>query len=120
MLYSIIGRAEENNPEIAYESAIQNKIKKQAELKKAVSSIIHLRNKTEADLKDKKAKLEEIDIMLETALDDGDDEVAVVLLEEKDGVESAIAVLEEDLSVSTSKRKRQWMLLIIIVKISRS
>ena len=96
LLYSIIGSAEENNPEIAYESAIQSKIQKQAELKKAVSNIIHLRNKTEAELDEKRETLEEVDAMLETALDDGDDESAVVLLEQKDQLEDAIERLEKD------------------------
>ena len=45
LFHSILGNAEQNNPEIAYESAIQNMIKKQADLKKVVSSIIMLRNK---------------------------------------------------------------------------
>jgi phage shock protein A len=94
--YSLIGSAEENNPAIAYESAIQSMIKKQADLKKAVSSIILLRNKTEADLEDKKSKLEEVDSMLETALDDGDDESAVILLEEKETLEDTIERLEVD------------------------
>ena len=94
--YSLMGRAEKSNPEIAYESAIQSKIKKQAELKKAVSSIIHLRNKTEAELEEKKAKLEDVDAMLETALEDGDDESAVILLEEKETLEDAVERLEVD------------------------
>ena len=42
-----------------------------------------LRNKTEAELTEKREKLEEVDAMLETALDDGDDESAVILLEQK-------------------------------------
>ena len=96
LLYSIIGKAEENNPEIAYEAAIQSKIRKQAELKNAVSSIIHLRNTTEAELTDKKDKLEEVDAMLETALDDGDDESAVTLLEHKEELENSIGRLELD------------------------
>ena len=96
LLYSIMGKAEENNPEIAYESAIQSNIKKQAKLKSAVSSIIHLRNKTEAELAEKKDKLVEVDAMLETALDDGDDESAVILLEQKEELETAIDRLEQD------------------------
>ena len=96
LFHSIIGNAEQNNPEIAYESAIQNMIQKQGDLKKAVSSIIMLRNKTEAELAEKREKLEEVDAMLETALDDGDDESAVILLEQKESLEDSVAKLEAD------------------------
>jgi phage shock protein A len=96
LFHSIIGNAEQNNPEIAYESAIQNMIQKQGDLKKAVSSIIMLRNKTEAELAEKREKLEEVDAMLETALDDGDDESAVILLEQKESLEDSVAKLETD------------------------
>ena len=97
LFHSILGNAEQNNPEIAYESAIQNMIKKQADLKKAVSSmLIMLRNKTEAELTEKREKLEEVDAMLETALDDGDDESAVILLEQKKLLEDSVGKLEAD------------------------
>ena len=45
-----VSQAEANNPEAVYESAIEERIKKHRELKKAVSGIVYLRNKLQAEL----------------------------------------------------------------------
>ena len=42
-----IGKIEEKNPEAVYEAAIQERIKTYHGLKKSISNIIFIRNKTE-------------------------------------------------------------------------
>ena len=72
---SFIGNVEKNNPEVVYEAAIQERLKKQKELKEAVSGIVFLRNKTEKELEIKKDQLAEVEIQLNIAIDEGDEEV---------------------------------------------
>lgn len=81
---------ENKNPEAVYEAAIEERIKKHRELKKAVSGIVYLRNKLQAELEQKTKELNEINLQIPIAVEDGDDEVAVVLIEKKDELESAI------------------------------
>ena len=94
---SFIGKVEEKNPELVYEAAIQERLKKQKELKKAVSGIIFLRNKTESELKDKENALIEIDVQLEQAVEEGDDEVALLLIERKEELEPEVTRLTNEL-----------------------
>lgn len=94
---SFVGSIEAKNPELVYEAAIQERLSKQKELKKAVSGIVFLRNKTENELKEKEEELLEIDAQLGVALEEGEDEVALVLLERKNELEPAIVALEKDL-----------------------
>ena len=94
---SFIGKVEEKNPELVYEAAIQERLKKQKELKKAVSGIIFLRNKTESELKEKENALIEIDVQLEQAMAEGDDEVALLLIERKEELEPEVTRLTNEL-----------------------
>ena len=95
---SFIGGVEKNNPELVYEAAIQERLKKQKELKEAVSGIVFLRNKTEKELESKREKLAEIEVMLDVAMDEGDEEVQLALAEEMDVLEPEIARLENQLN----------------------
>ena len=92
-----ISSIEANNPELVYENAITERLEKQKELKKAVSGIVFLRNKTENELKEKESELSDIEAQIGVALDEGEDEVALVLLERKNELEPQIAQLEEEL-----------------------
>jgi len=94
---SLISGVEERHPEAVYESAINERLKKQKELKKAVSGIVFLRNKTEKELEEKEAELVEINAQLEVAVDEGEDEVALVLLERQGELEPRILELRNEL-----------------------
>ena len=94
---SLIGNVEAKNPEIVFENAIRERKKKQKELKAAVSNIVYLRNKTEAELRQKEQTLIEVDESIEVAMDDGDEESALVLLEQKESLEIRIAELNGEL-----------------------
>lgn len=92
-----ISGKEAQNPDAVYESAIDERIKKHRELKKAVSGIVYLRNKTQAELEEKEKALREVSAQLPVALESGDDEVALVLLQKKNELEKAIEGLKSDL-----------------------
>lgn len=98
-----ISNIETNNPEAVYEAAIEERIKKHKELKKAVSGIVYLRNKTSAELEAKEKELKEIMTQLPVAIEEGEDDVALVLIQKKDTLTNDI----EELSSQLKKIKDQ-------------
>jgi len=85
---------ENRNPEAVYESAIDERIKKHRELKKAVSGIVYLRNKLSDELEQKEKELNEIQAQIPIAVEEGEDDVALVLIQKKDELTVAIAGLK--------------------------
>lgn len=88
---------ESRNPEAVYESAIDERVKKHRELKKAVSGIVYLRNKLSTELESKERELKEVMTQLPVAIEDGEDEVALVLIQKKDELTAAIEQLSAEL-----------------------
>lgn len=98
-----ISDLEAKNPEAVYEAAIEERIKKHRELKKAVSGIVYLRNKTQSELEAKTKELKEIDFQIPVAIEEGEDEAALVLIEKKDELEARIAELTGELEKVSSQ-----------------
>ena len=93
---------EKKNPEAIYESAIEGRIQKHRELKKAVSGIVYLRNKLDTDLQTKTKALAEIQVQIPVAIEEGEDEAALVLIQKKDELTGSIADIQAELArVST-------------------
>ena len=93
---------ENKNPEAVYEAAIEQRKKKYLDLKKAVSGIVYLRNKLQEELKQKEAQLVEVNAQIPIAVQEGEDEAAMVLIQRKDELDAAIAGLRAELEkVST-------------------
>lgn len=92
-----ISDVENRNPEAVYEAAINERVKKHRDLKKAVSGIVYLRNKLQADLESKETQLRDIMRQLPIAVEDGEDEVALVLIQKKDELTSQIEQLSTEL-----------------------
>ncbi len=88
-----VSSAEASNPEAVYENAIEERLKRHRELKKAVGNIVYLRNKLETEREGKAKELTEINAQIPVALDSGDDEVTLVLLQKKNELEKALAEL---------------------------
>jgi len=88
---------EAEHPEAVYEAAIEERITNYNGLKKAVSGIVYLRNKLEADLKRKSKELTEIEAQINVAVDMGEDDVALVLLEKQGTLTSEIETIKADL-----------------------
>ena len=93
-----ISDLEAKNPEAVYEAAIEERIRKHRELKKAVSGIVYLRNKTQSELEAKTKELKEIDFKIPVAIEEGEDEAALVLIEKKDELEARISELTAELT----------------------
>jgi len=97
-----IGGAEKKNPEAVYEAAINERVRKYKALKKAVSNIIFLRNKITKELEQKQAELKEVSAQIPVAVDEGEDEVALHLIEKKDTLQSEIEQLNADLDMTAA------------------
>lgn len=94
---SLMGSAEAANPDAVYEAAIEERLKRHRDLKKAVSGIVYLRNKLEAEQETKQKELAEVSAQLPVAIESGDDEVALLLLQKKNELEKALTQLAADL-----------------------
>lgn len=92
-----ISDVESRNPEAVYEAAIDERVHKHRDLKKAVSGIVYLRNKLSTELENKERELKEIMAQLPVAVEDGEDEVAMVLIQKKDSLTSEIESLSAEL-----------------------
>ncbi len=92
-----VGNLEKENPEAVYEAAINARKKQYAELKKAVSGIIVLRNKLSSELDEKKKAAADIDAQIATAVEADEDDVALVLLQRKDTLTARVAEIEAEL-----------------------
>ncbi|MEE2751562.1 MAG: PspA/IM30 family protein [Myxococcota bacterium] len=99
----VIGGAETSNPEAVYEAAIEERISRHAELKKAVSGIVYLRNKTQTELDDKQKELGEIQTQIPVAVEEGEDEAALVLIQKKDELTVQIAELQVTLEKNAAE-----------------
>ena len=85
-----IGRLEEKTPEIAYENAINNMTEKYAQLKSAAAGLIKHRAKLESRIKTAENAKSELALQIEVAVEKGDDEVAVVLLEKEEELKTQL------------------------------
>lgn len=88
---------EARNPEAVYEAAIDERVKKHRELKKAVSGIVYLRNKLSTELETKERELKDVMAQLPIAVQDGEDEVALLLIQKKDELTTSIESLSAEL-----------------------
>jgi phage shock protein A len=93
-----ISDLETGNPEAVYEAAIEERIKKHRELKKAVSGIVYLRNKLQTELESKEKALKEIQFQIPIAVEEGEDEAALVLIQKKDELTKAVGSIQAELS----------------------
>ena len=93
-----VSNLEKDNPEAVYEAAINARKQQYKDLKKAVSGIIVLRNKLEAELSQKTKELADLDAQINAAVDAEEDDVALVLLERKGVVEGRIGAVDDELT----------------------
>lgn len=93
-----VGNLEKDNPEAVYEAAINARKKQYADLKKAVSGIIVLRNKLAAELDEKTKALADIEAQIAVAIEQEEDEVALVLIERKDELTTRVGEIEANLT----------------------
>ena len=98
-----ISEVEQSNPEAVYEAAIEERVRKHRDLKKAVSGIVYLRNKLSAELEQAERQLTEGDAQIPIAVEEGEDDVALVLLQKKDELTTKIATVQMELEKVASQ-----------------
>jgi phage shock protein A len=89
---------EKEHPEIAYENAVQSMTDKYVKLKHATASIIRRREELEARLSDEQKELAQITADLNAAIDTGQDDLSVLLIQKKNAVQASLAELNDSLA----------------------
>lgn len=92
-----LNKLESNNPEAVYEAAIIERHKQYQEMKKAAAELAVIVKRSKEELDEKQRKLAEIDPMVQVAVQSGEEEAALVLLEEKQVLTERIATLEPEI-----------------------
>lgn len=92
---------ERDHPEIAYENAINGMVEKYAQLKKATAAIIRRREDLEQRLSVHTKELTQVNADLNTAVETSQDDLALVLIQKKNQLETAVAELKADLDIAS-------------------
>jgi phage shock protein A len=91
---------EKKHPEIAYENAINGLIEKYTKLKSATAAIIRRREDLTHRLGKEQKELDQVNVDLQAALETGQDDLAMVLIEKKNALTAELGGLREDLEVA--------------------
>jgi phage shock protein A len=85
------------SPDAVYERVIGERVRQYAELKRAVAGILYMRNKIEGEIRDRRAELARLHVDIARAVEKNDDEVAVLLITQKDGLLQDLERSEKEL-----------------------
>src|SRR5215213_439543 len=85
-----ISDVEKEHPEIAYENAIDSMIEKYSRLKSATAAIIRRREETDERFKRAAAELAQTEAELDTAVETGQDDLALILIQKKNGLTAEV------------------------------
>ena len=96
-----ISDIEKEHPEIAYENAINSMVGKYSKLKNATAAIIKRREDVTERLKNASKELAETEAQLAVAVETNQDDLAVVLLQKKNQLETEITELKGDMDVAS-------------------
>lgn len=77
---------EAERPDAVYERVIGERVRQYAELKRAVAGILYMRNKIEGELRERRTELSRLHEDIGRAVKRNDDEVALVLITQKDAL----------------------------------
>lgn len=97
-----VSDVEKAHPEIAYQNAIASMIEKYTQLKAATGSIIARRQEITSRLESAERELVAVAADLETALATNQDDLAVVLIQKKNALDTAISELRADATQATA------------------
>ena len=92
-----ISDVEKEHPEIAYENAINSMIEKYSALKRATAAIIRRREELSERLSSAQKELAQVSHDLNAAVETGQDDLAVVLIQKKNQLEAAVGELQADM-----------------------
>jgi phage shock protein A len=88
---------EQRNPRAVYEQAIQGRLQRYAELKEAVAGILYLRNKLEAEIRDRRAEIARLGADAERAVKRADESLAVAIVTHRHELVEDLARAEQEL-----------------------
>jgi phage shock protein A len=89
---------EKKQPEIAYENAVQSMTDKYVKLKRATAAILRRREELDARLADEQKELAQITADLNAAVDSGQDDLAVILIQKKNAITASVNELSQSLA----------------------
>lgn len=95
-----ISDVEKNHPEIAYENAINGMIEKYASLKRASAAIIRRREDIESRNASETKELAQVNLDLNTAIETNQDDLALVLIQKKNALETSLTELNGELQAA--------------------
>jgi phage shock protein A len=87
---------ETRSPEAVYEQAIRERTRQYRELKQAVSGILYMRHKLEREIRERRTELTRLQADIARAVRRGDDEVALVLIPQKESLVQELQRVEEE------------------------
>jgi len=96
-----ISDIEKEHPEIAYENAINSMIEKYSKLKQATAAIIKRREDIDERLKRAARELAQTEAELNAAVATNQDDLAVILIQKKNQLETEVAEMRGDLDVAS-------------------
>jgi len=96
-----ISDIEKEHPEIAYENAINSMIEKYSKLKNATAAIIKRREDIDERLKRATRDLTQTEAELNAAVETNQDDLAVVLIQKKNGLEQEVLEMRGDLDTAS-------------------
>jgi phage shock protein A len=107
-----ISDQEKKHPEIAYENAINSMVEKYGGLKRAAAGLIRRREELEARFRETDRDLAQVKADLDTAVGTSQDDLAVVLIQKKQQLETAATELKADLegAVKEAESAKQSLL----------
>ncbi len=91
-----ISDLEKEHPESAYENAINALVGRYAGLKKATAGIIRRRDEIQTRLAQQNKELAQVSAELSVAIEGGQDDLAIVLVQKKQQLEASLAELRAD------------------------
>jgi phage shock protein A len=95
-----ISDVEKEHPEIAYENAIDSMIEKYSRLKTATAAIIRRREETDERFKRATAELAQTEAELETAVDTGQDDLALILIQKKNALATEVTEMRVEMETA--------------------
>lgn len=95
-----ISDIEKEHPEIAYENAINSMVEKYSKLKSATAAIIRRREDVDERLKKASRELAETEAQLAVAVETNQDDLAVVLIQKKNQLETEVTELKGDMDTA--------------------
>jgi phage shock protein A len=97
-----IADIEKEHPEIAYENAINSMVEKYSKLKTATAGIIRRRDEIDERFKKLTAELQQTEAELDAAVETGQDDLAMVLIQKKNALQTEHAELTAEAETARS------------------